>query len=141
MTVAATLVTASAGIILFLGVVHLVYTFVGSKLHPRDAALAERMKVVSPVITSQTSMWHAWVGFNASHSIGAILFGTVFAYLAASHSVMLFQSGFLLSIGLITLLSYLFLGARYWFSIPFRGVAISTTLYVSALAVANFAVI
>ncbi len=28
------------------------------------------MQQVSPVITRQTTMWKAWVGFNASHSYG-----------------------------------------------------------------------
>src|SRR5438046_6957052 len=30
-------------------------------------------------------MWRAWVGFNASHSMGAMLFGLVFAFLALAH--------------------------------------------------------
>ena len=65
----------SAGVILVLGILHLVYTFFGPKLRPRDAELQSAMQAVSPVITTETTMWKAWVGFNASHSLGAILFG------------------------------------------------------------------
>jgi hypothetical protein len=39
------------------------------------------------------------VGFNASHSMGLILFGLVFGYLALAHRQLLFQSPFLLVVG------------------------------------------
>jgi hypothetical protein len=67
------LMVLSASIILTLGVVHLVYTFWGPKLMPRDPALQISMSQISPVITKETTMWRAWVGFNASHSVGLIL--------------------------------------------------------------------
>ena len=76
------LMVLSASIVLTLGVVHLVYTFWGPKLTPRDPALQISMSQISPVITKETTMWRAWVGFNASHSMGAILFGLVFGFLA-----------------------------------------------------------
>ena len=132
---APSLVAASATIILLLGLVHLLYTFHGRKLHPRDAELEARLKEVSPVITRETTMWKAWVGFNASHSFGAILFGTVYGYLAVVHSSFLFQSPFLLLVGLLLLAGYVFLGKRYWFSVPFRGILLATVLYVAALIV------
>jgi hypothetical protein len=71
------LIAASAAIILLLGLLHLLYTFRGSKLHPRDPELAERMREISPVISRETTMWKAWIGFNASHAYGATLFGLV----------------------------------------------------------------
>ena len=132
---APSLVAASATIILLLGLVHLVYTFHGRKLHPRDADLETRLKQVSPVLTRETTMWRAWVGFNASHSFGAILFGAVYGYLAVVHSAFLFQSPFLLLLGLLLLAGYVFLGKLYWFSVPFRGIVLATVLYVAALIV------
>ena len=130
------LVVASAGIIFLLGLAHLVYTFRGSKLHPRDPDLQERMKGVSPEITRETTMWKAWIGFNASHSFGALLFGAVYGYLAIVHSTLLFQSPLLLLMGLALLGGYVFLGKVYWFSVPFRGIVVSTLLYLAALVVA-----
>jgi uncharacterized membrane protein len=127
------LLTGSAAVLLLLGLLHLLYTFHGPKLLPREADLQERMKAVSPVISRETTMWKAWVGFNASHSFGAILFGLVYGYLALVHAPFLFGSRFLLSVGLVLLAGYAFLGARYWFSIPFRGIVLSLTLYVLAL--------
>lgn len=132
------LVAGCAAIILLLGLIHLIYTFHGPKLLPRDRKLQARMQEVSPVITRQTTMWKAWIGFNASHSFGAILFGAAYAYLALAHGAMLFQSTFLLSLGLILLCGYVFLGKRYWFSIPFRGILAATGLYVLALVVRWF---
>jgi hypothetical protein len=88
------LVAFSAAIILTLGMIHLRYTFSGPKLHPREEALEAQMKLVSPVITRETTMWKAWVGFNASHSYGAILFGAVYGYLALTSSAVLFGLSF-----------------------------------------------
>jgi hypothetical protein len=133
--IAPSLVAVSAAIILLLGLIHLLYTFRGSKLHPRDSALEARMKEVSPVITRQTTMWRAWVGFNASHSYGAILFGLVYGYLAVAQGSLLFQSPFLLLVGLLLLVGYTVLGKVYWFSVPFRGIVLSTALYIAALVI------
>ena len=132
---APSLVAASAAIILLLGLMHLLFTFHGTKLHPRDPALVARLKEVSPIITRETTMWRTWIGLNASHSYGAILFGLTYGYLALVHSTFLFQSTFLLVLGLFLLAGYVFLGKRYWFSVPFRGIVFATALYVAALLV------
>ena len=134
-TLASSLMAASAGIILALGLIHLLYTFRGQKLHPRDDALKQRMKEVSLVITRETTMWKTWIGFNASHSCSAILFGVIYGYLALAYGAFLFHSPFLLSVGLLFLTGYAFLGKAYWFSIPFRGIVVSTALYAGALVV------
>src|SRR6266852_4217855 len=89
----------SASINFTLGVVHLVYTFWGQKLTPRDPALQISMSQIAPVITKETTMWRCWVGFNASHSMGLILFGLVFGFLALAQGQLLFQSPFLLVVG------------------------------------------
>lgn len=131
-----TLIAVSAAVILLLGLLHLLYTFYGPKLLPRDPELLARMREVSPVITRQTTMWKAWVGFNASHSFGAILFGVVYGYLSLVHAAFLFQSTFLLLLGLALLLGYVFLAKSYFFSIPFRGILLATVLYAAALVIA-----
>ena len=132
-TISPLLVATSAAIILFLGFVHLLFTFHGPKLQPQDRELITRMQKTNLVLTQETSMWKAWIGFNASHSLGAILFGAVYGYLSLAHSAFLFQSAYLLSLGLIFLLIYVFLAKRYWFSVPFRGILLSTVLYAVAL--------
>ena len=134
-TVASLLMAASAAIILLLGLIHLLYTFSGPKLLPRDSELQARMKEVSPVITRQTTMWNGWIGFNASHSYGLILFGVVYGYLALVHSDFLFQSVFLTVLGLIMLSGYVFLARRYFFRTPLHGVLLALLLYGLALIV------
>lgn len=131
--IASSLVAASAAIMLLLGAIHLLYTFRGRKLHPRDADLHTRMNEVSLVLTRKTTMWKAWVGFNASHSFGAIFFGLVYGYLALAHSELLFQSTYLLLSGLILLIGYAVLGKLYWFSAPLRGILLSAALYIAGL--------
>ncbi len=89
---AQSLLLASATVILLLGSPHLAYTVVSKKFSPRDSDLEARLKAVSPVISRQTTMWKAWVGFNLSHSLGAILFGAVYGYLSLRHASLLFRS-------------------------------------------------
>jgi protocatechuate 3,4-dioxygenase beta subunit len=127
------LMTLSALVILALGTLHLVYTFRGPLLTPRDPALQARMSEVHPVITRQTTMWRAWVGFNASHSMGAILFGLVYGFLANAYPEILFKSPFLLAVGLATLGGFTVLGKRYWFRMPFTGIVISLVCYVASM--------
>ena len=128
---------ASAGVILALGVMHLWFTFHGNKLTPRDAALQARMREISPVLTRQTTMWKAWVGFNASHSMGAILFGLIYGYLVLMQPEMLFQSAFLLALGFVMLAGYVVVGKCYWFSIPFKGICLSSAFYLAAVVMSR----
>ena len=132
--IAKVLMVFSASIIFTLGILHLVYTFWGPKLTPRDAALQLSMTQISPVITKETTMWRAWVGFNASHSMGAILFGLIYGYLAIAESQLLFQSPFLLIVGLAMLGGFFALAKVYWFSVPFTGISISLVCYVASIA-------
>ena len=127
------LMACSAAILLALGSLHLFYTFYGTKLTPRDPALQAEMARVAPIISRETTMWKAWVGFNASHSFGAMLFGLVYGHLAIVHGEWLFASHFLLSVGLAMLGGLLAVGKAYWFSIPFRGIGLSLACYVAAL--------
>ncbi len=139
MPLPAKLLLCSAGILLVLGSIHLLYTFHGPKLTPRDASLRAQMETAHPVLTRQTTMWKAWVGFNASHSLGAILFGLVYGYFAIAQPVMFFASGFLAWLGFVFLLAYLVLARAYWFRIPFVGVALSLACYIAAFASEKFA--
>ncbi len=132
---AGALVALSAAIILALGAIHLVYTFWGPKLIPRDPALEISMRATAPVISRETTMWKAWIGFNASHGLGAILFGLVYGYLALAHPGFLFQSPFVLVVGFLLLASYSLLAEIYWFSVPFTGILVAFACYAVGVAV------
>lgn len=130
-------VAISAGIIMLLGLVHLAYTYFGDKLQPRDVDLSARMKTTSPAITRQTTMWKAWVGFNASHSLGAILFGVMFGYLVLQQPTLLLHSWFLGLTGLLVLVAYLAMAKLYWFKRPLQGIALALLFYVAGFVIAN----
>lgn len=122
-------ISLSAAIIGLLGLVHLIYTFIGHKLDAQDPELRTAMKVGRLNITDETTVWRATKGFNASHSLGALLFAAVYGYLAISHVALLQQSPFLLATGLLMLLSLLLLAKLYWFKIPLKGIALASVLY------------
>ena len=124
------LMTLSTLVLLTLGVLHLIYTFSGPKLLPRDPTLQARMNEVNLVITRQTTVWRAWIGFNASHSMGAILFGLVYGFLANAYPELLFNSPFLLAVGFAMLGGFTVLAKVYWFRVPFAGVVLSLICYV-----------
>ena len=128
------LMVLSASIVLTLGVLHLVSTFGGPSLTPRDPALQISMSQSSLIMTKETTMWRCWVGFNASHSMGLILFGLVFGYLALAHGQLLFRSPFLLVVGLAMVVGMVVLCKVYFFSWRLTGVSISLACYVASIA-------
>jgi hypothetical protein len=95
------------------------------------------MSQSSPVMTKETTMWRCWVGFNATHSLGLILFGLVFGYLALAHGQLLFRSPFLLVVGLAMLGGVVVICKVYFFSWPLRGVSISLACYVASIALSR----
>jgi len=131
------LMVVSAFIILALGLIHLVYTFWGPKLLPRDAALIDAMKAVPLAITSNTTVWKAWIGYNASHSMALILFGLVYGYLAIVQPNALFGSSFLQLVGFLLLAGLAILGRAYWFAVPFAGISASLFCYVASVVLSR----
>lgn len=133
---ASLMVAAAAAILLLLGSLHLLYTFVGPRLRPRDPALQARMQVAAPGISAGSTMWDFWVGFNVSHSLGVMLFGLVYGHLALNFPALLFASQFLSLLGLLTLLAYAATAWRYWFRAPLAGVLVALVLYAGGLVLA-----
>ena len=121
---------------LLLGFLHLAYTFFTRKLTPRDDELERDMRRVSPRITSQTTMWKAWIGFNASHSLGPILFGVVYGYLSLFAWTLLVHSAFFMGLGIVFFVSYLLLAKLFWFRNPLIIIALAGSLYVLGCVVA-----
>lgn len=131
MTSASAYLTLAAGFIyLVLGAAHWRYTFFSSRFDPYDDALKERMKQATLLITRETSLWKAWIGFNASHSTGAMFFGVVLLIAASSWS----GPGLAL-LGIIAIFHsayYTWLARVYWFRIPLAGTALATLLLLLA---------
>jgi hypothetical protein len=126
----------SAAVVGVLGALHLTYTFSGKKLRPRDTHLERQMQLVSPEISRYTTMWQAWVGFNASHSLGALLFALVFGWFGLAQPELFFHSPFIIAVGFFALVGYVLLAKEYWFWIPLTGVSIALVLYCWAVLAA-----
>jgi hypothetical protein len=134
-TISSVFIAASAAIALLLGLIHLIYTFSGQNLQPRDSDLMAKMKTVPLFISRDTTVWRTWIGFNASHSFSLIFFGVVYGYLAMLHRVFLFHSWFLLVLGFALLLGYVVLAKLYFFRTPFLGVLLAAVLYLLGVVI------
>jgi hypothetical protein len=131
------LLIIGASIFGILGTVHLLYTFFTNKFEAHDSSVTEAMKGTSPILTKETSVWKAWVGFNASHSLGAMLVAAVYIPLTTTYFNIIQQSVWFSLLPVIVGLSYLVLAKKYWFRIPFIGVLISTVCFVGAAVSIN----
>ncbi len=131
------LIIIGASIFGILGTFHLLYTFFTNKFDAYDPSVNEAMKGTSPILTKETSMWNAWVGFNASHSLGAMLVAGVYIPLAASYMNIIQQSVWFSLLPVLVGLSYLTLSKIYWFKIPLVGVSIATLCFVGAAVLIN----
>ena len=131
------LLIIGASIFGVLGTTHLMYTFFTNKFEAHDSSVTEAMKGTSPILTKETSVWEAWVGFNASHSLGAMLVAAVYIPLTTSYFNVIQQSVWFSILPTLVGLSYLVLAKKYWFRIPFFGVLISTLCFVGAAVLIN----
>ena len=113
-----------------LGLVHALYTYADisrpRRLVPDNLAVIEAMSA-SGVRLSRggTTMWRAWLGFNFSHSLGALMFSFGCVALGLSLGSLTPPKTALLvpvAIGLI----YLWLAIRFWFRVPAIGIAAGT---------------
>ncbi|MCG9760892.1 MULTISPECIES: LIC_13387 family protein [Pseudoalteromonas] len=120
-----------------LGSIHLVYTFFTEKFNPHDAAVVAAMKNTSPLITKETTMWRAWIGFNASHSLGAMLLAAIYIPLAVNNFEVIKGSLWFSLLPIVVGISYLILARNYWFKIPFVGVLTSLICFLIAAWLIN----
>lgn len=101
-------------------------------LSPRDPALREAMAKETVLLTRRTNLWLAWVGFNLSHSLGAVLFGAVVLLVGRSPASFRAEAGVFVPLAVVVSGLYLRLGLRYWFRTPIVGIALSGACFVAA---------
>lgn len=131
------LIIVGASIFGVLGIVHLLYTFFTNKFEAYDSSVTDAMKKTSLILTKETTVWDAWIGFNASHSFGAMLVAGIYIPLVIHYFEIIKQSVWFSILPVIIGLSYLVLAKKYWFKIPFVGVLISTVCFVLAALLIN----
>lgn len=130
------LMLIAAGIVLAMGSGHMVLTFFSRAFFPRDETLKEKMQSTAARFNTRMQMWNAWIGFNASHSMGPMLFGLIYGYLSLMHPEFLLSSQFLMWLGAAALAFYLFLAMRYWFYLPLIGITVSLSFYIAGMLTA-----
>jgi len=127
------LILIAAFILGGLGVIHLIYTLWANKFNPSHQSVMDSMKQSALVITNETTMWKAWIGFNISHSLGLIVIAVLYFVLASFHIDLLLTHIWLLIVAIITSFIYLLLAEKYWFKIPKALFLISFILFTMAL--------
>lgn len=121
-----------------LGTIHLFYTFFSNKFSSKNKKLISEMKSSSPILTKETTMWRAWIGFNASHSSGAIFIGILNLFLAIKYFSTFQSEHFYFLFNILTISFYLWLAKKYWFRIPFFGILLTFICYVSSYCLIIF---
>lgn len=131
------LLIVGASIFGVLGGAHLIFTFFTDKFSPIDSRVEDEMKATSPRLTRQTTMWRAWIGFNASHSVGAMLLAAVYIPLVINHFDVVQASLWFSLLPVVVGVVYVVLAKLYWFKIPLVGTSIALVCFVSAASLIN----
>ncbi|MDI9243844.1 hypothetical protein [Marinobacter sp. CHS3-4] len=132
-----TLLILGAAILGILGAVHLFLTLFTNKFEAYDSSVTLAMKEASIVLTKETSIWKAWVGFNVSHSIGCIMLAGFYIPLSWSHYELIQQSIWFSYFPAVIGVFYLILAKAYWFKVPLIGILISTICFIGAAVLKN----
>jgi hypothetical protein len=112
----------------FLGAVHAIHTPTSVEqrkgLSPRDISLPAAMARSGLGLTRRTDVWRAWVGFNFSHSLGAMLLGALVLLAVRSPAAFALDGPVVLPLATLVAGIYLLLAIKYWFRTPAMGVAL-----------------
>ncbi|KAA3617990.1 MAG: hypothetical protein DWQ05_08050 [Calditrichaeota bacterium] len=131
------LLVFGATILGVLGLIHLLFTFFTNKFDAVDQSVSTAMKKTSPVLTKETTMWDAWIGFNASHSFGVLFFAGFYVPLAFNHIEIIQTNWWFSFLPMAFGFCYLVLAKKYWFRIPYIGILISTCCFAIAVILIN----
>ena len=113
-----------------LGALHAIYTIADlrdpRRIVPDDPAVMAAMQTSKIRLTrGESTMWQGWVGFNLSHSLGALMFSAACFVIAACLRSFAFSPWVLLILAAVSAV-YLLIAVQYWFRIPILGTAIAT---------------
>jgi hypothetical protein len=119
-----------------LGVLHAILTPRApeqkSGLSPRDPALREAMTRETLFLTRRTTLWRTWVGFNFSHSLGAVILGSAVLLAGSSATSFHEQAPKFVPFAVVAGAIYLAIGIPYWFRTPILGIAIAEGCFLTS---------
>jgi hypothetical protein len=104
-------------------------------LAPSDASLSRAMEETPLRLTRRTDMWRAWVGFNFSHSLGAVFFGLAVWLVGRDGPRFAAESALFGPLAIVVACLYLVLAIKYWFRTPIVGCGVSVALFVASWAI------
>ncbi len=84
------------------------------------------------ILTTKLTMWKSWIGFNATHSSGAIFIGLLNFYLAVNYFDMLKSDKFIALFTMITIGFYAWIAKKYWFNRVLVGILIAWLCFISS---------
>jgi hypothetical protein len=136
MRITSVLLDLGGGIFVLFGLLHAIYTAldIGTprRLVPDDPAVSDAMaRSRLRLARGGTTMWRAWVGFNFSHSLGAVLFGALCIFAGAVIGTVTVPGWMLFLLAAVGLI-YLVLAVLYWFRTPIAGIAVATVCLLAA---------
>lgn len=130
------LLLAGGAVFVLLGALHALYTVADERrprrIVPEDPSVREAMVGTGVRLArGGTTMWRAWIGFNLSHALGAVLFGGLVMALGNAWTepdpprfILLFPLG--------VALIYLVLSVRYWYRVPTAGIGLAAACFAAA---------
>jgi len=113
-----------------LGALHALYTLLDirrpRRIVPDDPQLITAMQTSTIRLTrGESTVWEGWVGFNLSHSLGALMFAAACFVVAACFRIFAFSPWALFALAAVSSV-YLLIAVQFWFRIPILGTAIAT---------------
>lgn len=119
-----------------LGTLHLVFTLLDERnprrLAPDDPAVVTAMQASKLRLSrGAVTMWEAWISFNLTHSLAALMLGAACFIVAACFRVFAFPPVALFALaGTSALVAAI--GLRYWFGVPRAGSVVATLCLLAA---------
>jgi hypothetical protein len=121
---------------LVLGIMHALATPLTPEqkkgLSPRDPAYGHGMSQQTVLLTRRVNLWQGWVGFNLSHSLGAVLFGLVVLLVGRNATTFRDNWAAFVPLAIVGSAAYLAIGLRYWFRTPIIGVLVSAACFLAS---------
>lgn len=131
------LLTIGSAIFLVLGTLHGVLTLRDvarpRAFTPTDDAVRIAMQGTRLAFNPRANFWQAWLGFNLSHSLGAVVFGGGLLLLAWFHFPVLASSHPLQIAAVVVPAAYLVIALRFWFWGPALGSGLSLFCILAAV--------
>ena len=140
------ILAAGAGIILLLGTGHGVLALLDTVrpryFTPTDEGVRLAMEGVRTAmqreapVSPKANLWRAWLGFNLSHSLGIVVFGSALLVLAFHQFTAFAQSVPIQCSAAGIASAYLIISSRFWFWVPTAGFGAALACIVMAAVLA-----